>query len=357
MRGGPRISRVLAPVALLLATYSTFGPIAQDDSSLYIADRGSVVRVAKNDPSQRTALTVPSSRRIAAIDVDGDRVIYATAPVPQCTAVPTFPPATIYVHYVCSLTDASSDHELRSVSMFGSDERFLVHAPNGITEIEHDDQWIYWLEPGNGVAIASARLLRKSKETGGLDPLYSGLMVSATNQHPFVLAGDSIYVISGTRLLRVAKSGGGVMKDLAPANADSALAEIDGFVYFVNIGRAYVLDTRSESITEQRFPVTQSGGATYPISILGAAPGLVLASEGAGWTHTLFRGWILSDLCTNSAQLLGSKGGDASIGYFIPPLAEPPIAVDSNGVYISDRRALTFANPPAGCARRRVAPR
>jgi hypothetical protein len=345
---------MLAPVSLLLATYTTFGPIAQDDTSLYIADHGSIVRVDKNDPAKRTTLTIPTTRRIAAIDVDGDRVYYATAPAPDCRSVPTFPPETLYVHYNCALIDTEADHELRSVPLSGGEEQLLFREPDGITEIAHDAGWIYWLSPSNGIVPLGATLKRKNKVNNSWDVIATDLAVSVGNQHPFVLAGDSIYIVSGTRLLRFATSGG-TPTDVTEVHPDSSIEAIDGILYFAYFSGSDVgaLDMRTGVMALVRFPLVVEQ-ATAPVSILGAGPGLAVLSEISGWTHTAFRGWIVSDRCTDSATLLGSTTGDVFSGYFIPPLAEPPMAVDSTGVYMADRRVLTFGAPPAGCGRRRA---
>jgi hypothetical protein len=345
---------MLAPVALLLATYTTFGPIAQDETSLYVADHGSIVRVDKNDPAKRTILTTPTPRRIAAIDVDGDRVYYATAPAPDCREVPTFPPATTYVHYNCSLADTDTDHELRSASASGGDEQLLFRESDGITEITHDAGWIYWLSPSNGTAPLSATLKRKNKNSGSWDVIAANLAVSVVNQHPFVLAGDTIHVVSGAHLVRIPASGG-IPLDITEVLADSSIEAIDGTLYYVRTSGSDVgaLDIRTGVMGPVRFPLVVEQ-ATLPVAILGAAPGLAVLSELSGWTHTAFRGWIASDLCAGSATLLGSTTGDVFHAYFIPPLVEPPIAVDSTGVYVVDRRVTMFPSPPGGCGRRRA---
>lgn len=341
---------MLAPVSLLLATaFSTFGPIAQTDDSLFVADRGSIVRVDKSDTSKRVTLTAPTQRRIAAIDVAGDRVIYGTAPAPQCNAVPTFPPDTLYVHYLCSLTDDESEHELKSVSMFGGDEQVLVRTAGGVTQIAHDDDWIYWLEPSSGISPSAARINRKNRTTGAFELVAAGLVVSAVNQHPFALSDDAVYVVSGTRLLRLPKRGGAV-RDVAEVNADSSVAESDGMIYFVDAARVYALDSRTDRIADAHVPLASGCGATYPIAILGAAPGFVVAAEGSGCTNTAFLGWIASDLCANRATLLGSTTSDRIHAYFIPPLSDPAVAVDANGVWFGDTRKFTFDH--TGCRRR-----
>lgn len=341
---------MLAPV-LLFATYTTFGPIAQDAASLYIADGGSIVRVDKDDPSKRTTLTAPISTRIAAIDVDGGRVVYATAPTPDCKAVPTFPPAMFYVHYICSLTADDSDYELRSVSIVGGDDQSLFHSRSGVTEIEHDSEWMYWLSPSTALAPGSGILRRKNNSSGAVDTLADSLVVSAVNQHPFAVADDAVYVVSHARLLRVPKSGGAAV-DVAEVDADTSIAIFEGILYFVRRAEVHALDTRTGHITTLRVRMPDTAGATYPIAILGAAPGLLLTSDGAGWTHTAFRGWSVNDLCTQTPTLLGSKTSDIFHDYFIFPLTEPPIAVDSRGIYIGGRRVLTFATPPSDCRRR-----
>lgn len=342
---------------LLFATYTTFGPIAQDASSLYVGEGGAIVRVDKSDSTQRMTLIPPVGHRIAAIDVDGDRLLYATAPAPHCTALPTFPPEMLYVHYNCSLIDAETDHELRSVSIFGGDDRLLGRSANGITEIAHDDDWIYWLEPSNSLTPLGARLFRRDKATGASGVIADGLIVSPLNQHPFALTTDAIYVVSAARLLRVSKSPGAAITDVAKVNADSSIAATDDTIYFVDEAQVFAHDARTGNTRRLQFPIAESGGATYPISILGVAPGIVVASEGAGWTNTNFRGWILSDLCSQTARLLHSTTSDRFHAYFIPPLSDPSFAIDSNGVYSGGQRVVTFASSPSGCERRRAAGR
>jgi hypothetical protein len=335
--------------ALLFATYSTFGPIGQDAQFLYVAQDGAIVRVSKDDPNQRTVLTVPTSRRIAAVDVDGDRVLYATAPSVSCSAAPTFPPDTFWVHYNCSLTDTEADHEIRSASLFGGDDRLVLHMPNGITELAHDDQWTYFLTPSNGMTPLSGRLFRQNKSTQVLQWMAADLLVSAANQHPFALTGDAVYVVSGTRLLRVTKSSNPVITDVAAVSADSAIASVDDVVYFATPTGIRALDAATGSLTNAPFPFVRVADVTFPVSILAAAPGVLVFTEGGGWTHTGFRGWVYSDLCAN-ARLLLYKEADVYHSYFFDPLGDPAVAIDARGVYFGDRRVVAL--PSAPCHRR-----
>lgn len=345
---------MFVPGVLLLATYTTFGPIAQDNSSLYVAVHGSIVRVDKNDPAKRTTLTPPTTRRIAAIDVDGDLVYYATAPDPVCLEVPTFGTSSPFVHYDCSLTDTEMDHELRSVLVGGGDDHLVLRQFGGITEIAHDAEWLYWFTPSTAVKPAGAALLRKRKGDNSWNEIASNLIVSAVNQHPFALAGESVYVISGSRLLRIWPSGA-PPDYVSEVGADSTVEMVAGTVYFGYGADVGTVDAATGAVGYLRFPLVPTAGATGIVSILGGAPGHAVISEGAGWTHTIFRGWIMSDLCAHVATLLYSMTDDYFHAYFIPPLIDPPTAVDDRGIYVNDRRVVTFASPPEWCGRRRAA--
>jgi hypothetical protein len=343
---------MLAPV-LFLATYTTFGPIAQDDTSLYIADHGSIVRVDKNDPAKRTTLTIPTTRRIAAIDVDGGRVYYATAPAPDCRPHPLFPPETLYRSFNCGLTDIYDPHELKSVSTSGGEEQVIFTSADGITEIAHDETSIYWLVPSNSARPMSGQLFAKNKTTGTLISLANSLAVSAVfNQHPFVVGDDALYVASGASLLRVPKAGGDVTA-VVTVDVDSSISGFDGKVYFTRQDRVFALDTATGSSAEVQVRLAPVSGAPFPTSVIGAAPGLVLPTQETGFQNEALYGWTLSDLCTNTATSLGSISASVFDGYFIPPLTVPPIAVDSTGVFIGDRRVTSFTTLPTGCGRRR----
>lgn len=65
------------------------------------------------------------------IDVDGDRVLYATAPAPQCGR--TYFGACSYPD--CTWIDAEPTHELRSAPSTGGVELALASHSRGITEI------------------------------------------------------------------------------------------------------------------------------------------------------------------------------------------------------------------------------
>lgn len=340
--------------AVFIATYTTFGPIAQDDTALYIADRGSIVRVDKNNSSHRMTLTaVPTTRRIAAIDVDGDRVYYATAPSADCRAYPLFPPDTLYVGFNCLLTDIDDSHELRSVSATGGDEQ-VVSTSAGVTEIAHDDKRLYWIVPSYGIYPLSGRLLGRNKTTGLLDLDVSSLAVSSVlDGHPFVVADDALYVVNGTRLQRVSK-GSRALKDVAAVDVDSSVALADTTVYFVQGGTIRSLDTRSGTLGVAGVPLARIG---VPVaqSVAGAAPGYVLAVQESGFSNEAIFGWTLSDLCTGDSTMLGSMSASVFKSYFVPPLTVPPLAIDSSGVFVGDRRAVAFPAPAGACGRRRAA--
>jgi hypothetical protein len=337
--------------ALLFATYTTFGPVGQDAQYLYIADQGSIVRVDKHDPSNRLTLTSPTEHRIAAIDVDGDRVYYSTAPSPHCTAIPDFPPDTAYIHEDCALSDAESDHAVRSVATFGGTEQTVYGVgPNGNTQIAHDAQEIYGAVPSSGIAPESAFIWQMDKLTGQVTKLATNLVISVTNQHPFAVTTNAIYVVSAGRLLRVAKSGN--IADVAAINPDSAISAIDDTVFFVHDGTVFTLDSTSGAISALR---VATGSLDKPIAVLGTAPGVLVLSEETGFTHTVIRGWVSSELCNGVATTLGSIQGGSFNGYFIAPLSEPPIALDSKGIYVSDRSVRQLNIGPTPCGRGRAA--
>jgi hypothetical protein len=335
---------------LLFATYTTFGPIAQDDAYLYVARNASIVRVAKRTPDSSLTLTAPTTHRIAAVDLDGGRVYYATAPGVKCSTFPAFPPATVYELHRCALSDTETLHELRAVSTSGGDEQTIASDWNGIREIAHDDEWIYALAPSSGLEPAGGRLFRVSKATQQYETLASGLVVGVTNQHPFVLTSDAIYVVSAARLLRVPKSPPFTVKDVAAVGSDMPITALDDVVYFGSPARA--LDARTGVITDLQLPVAQTGGATYPTGYLGAAPGLIVSTQEAGWTNSHFHGVVVSTLCTGTAQLLSSLVSQRIDLYFIPPLVDSPVAVDSNAVYTDFGEAVSSASTCAALRHR-----
>ena len=154
--------------------------------------------------------------------------------------------------------------------------------------------------------------------------------------------------MTDARVERVSKSGGAAVA-VSDATRDSSISSVDGLVYFANNPYVYVTDARTGAAAPLKIALVPTAGATYVTSILGAAPGRVVVMEAAGWTHTVFRGFIASDLCAHAATSLGSALSDVYHSYQFLPLFEPPVAVDGSGVYVGDRRATTFDFAPRNC--------
>lgn len=343
---------MFAPLLLFasLSTFATVGPVAQDEQFLYVVDQGRIARVTKSDPSQRLLLTQATDRRIAAIDVVDGRVYFATAPAPSCVPYPLFGPDSAYFGYDCSLTDTARKHELRSVATTGGDEQLLHSTINGITEIDHDDEALYWLEPSTGFEPAGGSVWKKRRDQPSLQPIAHGLVVSVTSEHPLAVAGDAVYVSSNGHLVRVPKDGGAAT-DVASIEADSSIAAVNDVVYYASSGRIYARHTSGEADTVHLAYGLSCGG--YYRSVQAAAPGLLILTETCGVTGLFIRERVAMSLCDNSAQVLGSLTGSRSQSYFVAPLSEPPLAVDANGVWIGTSRVpLPFSVD--GCRRRAV---
>src|SRR5581483_6554070 len=196
----------------------------------------------------------------------------------------------------------------------------------------------------------SGFIWRVDKVTGQVSNLATNLVISATNQHPFALTSSAIYVVSAGRVLRVSKSGD--ISDVAAVNPDSTISAIDDTVYFVHSGTVFALDCGSGGIRALRVSVADSD---VPQAVLGAGRGMLILSRQTGFTHTIIRDWASADLCSGAATILGSTRGSSFNGYFIAPLSEPPIAVDSNGVYVSDQRVRQLNIGAMPCGRGRAA--
>jgi len=339
--------------AILAAVFSTFGPVGQDASSLYVADQGSVVRVDKENLT-RTSLTATTSRRIAAIDIDGDRVLYATAAAPRCEPYEVFPGNSAYHGHKCTWIDADATHELRSVPVTGGEGVALVEHSRGITEIAHDGDWTYWIEQATAEAARDGRLLRRRKVDGFVQLMADGLDVSPENQHPFVLQEDAVCVVSGALLLRISKFGG-IARAVADVNSQSSIAGGENLVYFVQQTRVYQFDSRTAVVSPIAFPYT-GVGLSYPLSILGIAGSRAVVTENVTSYHYESHIWFAADLCAQSVVTMGGVGNDNYNGYFIPPLSEPGIAIDSDRIYMSDSRVSIFYISP-DCRRRHTSRR
>src|SRR5205814_3597004 len=143
-------------------------------------------------------LTAPTEHRIAAVDVDGDTVVYGTALTSYCPFDNVCPPS-FCPDFACTVADTESVHSLSAVSTDGSNPHVLVSGLRGVTEIAHDDTWIYWVEPSSdldGQTSNDGRLWRIDR-SGSTEVVAFGLTISFRNQHPFVMAEDAIYVNTG----------------------------------------------------------------------------------------------------------------------------------------------------------------
>lgn len=342
--------------ALLFATYSTFGPIGQDENAVYVAQDGSIVRVAKDNPEQQTTLTSPTPYRIAAIDVDGDNVIYGTSITSKCPIVNLCPPSYCQ-DFVCTLTNTGPVHSLNVVSKQSLISRTLVSGLRGVTEIGHDASWIYWLETSSdykGITNGDGKLRRIDKSGLVIETLAVGVNASYRNQHPFVIADDAIYLNSGGWLVRIPKSGGWPEYLRRLSGGPEAPLAIEGhFVYDAGWGRSVtVLDAKSREVHVMEAAVIESGGATGIVSVLGAAPGVVLVQEFAGWTHTRWHGWAVSDLCRQTATLIAEVTFYYG-GFNVPALLAPPLAIDDRGIYLYYGRVYRYP-APRPCERNRA---
>jgi hypothetical protein len=344
--------------ALLFATYSTFGPIGQDEVAVYVARDGSIVRVAKDNPAQQTTLTSPTSHRIAAIDVDGDEVIYGTSITSICPMTNVCPPAYC-PDFVCTLSNTEPVHSLHVVSTQSLTTRTLVGGLRGVTEIGHDASWIYWLEPSSdykGITNGDGQLRRIDKSGLVIETLAAGLNTSYRNQHPFVIAEEAIYLNSGGWLVRIPKSGGWPEYVRRLGGGPESPLAIDGHLIYDAVGRSVtVLDVDSREVHVMAAAVViQGGGATGIVSVLGAGPGVVLVQEFAGWTHTRWHAWAVSDLCRQTATLLNETYFYSYGGFNVPALFAPPLAIDDRGIYSNGGRIYRFATPPSRCERNRA---
>jgi len=347
---------VLAAATFLFATYSTFGPIGQDAQAVYVARDGSIVRVAKDNPEQQATLTSPAQYRIAAIDVDGDDVVYGTSITSQCPMLNVCPPAYC-PDFVCTLTNTEPVHSLNVVSTQSLISRTLVSGLRGVTEIGHDGSWIYWLEPSSdfkGITNGDGRLRRIDKSGLVVETLLVGVKASYRNQHPFVIADEAIYLNSGGWLVRVPKSGGWpeYVRQLS-GGPESPLAIEGHFVYAAGSGRSVtVLDASSGEFHVMEAAVIESGGATGITSVLAAAPGVVVVQEFSGWTHTRWHAWAVSDLCRQTATLAAEVTFYYG-GFNVPALLAPPFAIDDRRIYMDYGRVYRYP-APRPCARNRA---
>ncbi|MEA2571672.1 MAG: hypothetical protein QOI24_3673 [Acidobacteriota bacterium] len=342
--------------AVLLAIYSTFGPIAQTERVIYtVTPSGSVLeRVVKDDRSIAPFALAESPYRIAAVDIDGDEVLYGTAVREKLTSV-AIPPDGFYSRTTLELVDTGAVHSILRVHEGGGVPQTLISGLRGVTELAHDASWIYWVEPSSGLVTAPAAdaALRRIDKSGlVVETVASGLTIPYNNQHPFVLAGDDVYVSSGGRLLRISKSGGPA-RLITTTFSGSAIAMVGDVLYFSCGGAgAVALQTRTDLILGALALPIYAGA----ISILAAGPGLVIAESSSGSTGLVYRQWHLFGECPPAASVtFGFTAWGSRYGlYFMDPLSAPPIAIDDRGVWMRDQREITFASPPEACSRRRA---
>lgn len=326
---------------ILAASLATFGPIGQDPSYLYVGEEGGIDRVEKSDLSRHVRI-VTTERRIGAIDVDGDRVLYGTASAPKC--VPYY--FGIYTFPDCKWIDTEPAHELRSVPAGGGAEVVLASHSPGITEIAHDDDWVYWIEPAN-VDVRDGRLWRRRKADGLLQLLAENLDVSRENQHPFVLLEDSIWVSSGGQMLRIFKAGG-IATAIIAVFPQTPIAADGPFVYFSSSsgsGSPDRIDSRTSSVSVVSYP-----NAVQAVKfILGVADGRVVAMNQLQGIDGTNREWHVVDLCAQTWRELGAVFLSKYQGSF-EPLTEPVVAIDSSNVYIDYDHVLSAVFSPSGCS-------
>lgn len=343
-----RTTRMI-PALLFAAVVSSSATMSQDDSWLYLSQDSAVVRVSKTDATHRVRITPPMPHRIAAIDVDGDTVLFGTAPAPACvqtTKCPAFPCIT-----VCPLADTNATHFIASVPVTGGEPQIVAGALSGVTQIAHDDGWIYWLEPSteddHQVSNADARLRRISRAGDVVETIASALTVSYRNAHPFVLGDDVVYVSSDKQVLRIPKSGGAPIAVATTVSTDdSGIAGAGGFVYFPNVSFSPVgaIDVRTGTVSAVHLPIVIEA-ATWVQSVLAATPRALAVEERSQWTHTHWRGWTASETCRNHPTLMNYALGDYLEEYFIDPLVAPAVAIDDDAVYMNDRRVLDISAP------------
>ena len=326
---------------ILIASFSTYGPIGQDSSFLYVAGAGGIDRVEKSDLSRRVRI-VTTQRRIAAIDVDGDRVLYATSSTPKCE--PFY--FGNYTFSQCKWIDTEPTHELRSIPASGGMEVVLASNSPGITEIAHDYDWVYWIEPANGDA-RDGRLWRRRKEDGLRQLLAENLNVDPENQHPFVLQDDSIWISSGSQLLRILKDGG-IATTIIGLFSQTPIAADGHLVYFLPSyggGAPAQIDSRTLTSSVVPYP-NDANGVGY---ILGVADGRVVTMTQLRGIDGTNRVWHLVYLCDQTWRKLGAVFLSKYQGVVFEPLTEPVVAIDSNAVYIDYAGVLTSVHSPSIC--------
>jgi hypothetical protein len=344
--------------ALLLATYTTFGPIAQTERNVFVAvDDGSVLQRIVKDADVVPFALAQSPYRIAAVDVDGDDVLYGTSVRRKIKWQPLLPGDMAFQSATIELVDTEPVHTIERIAAIGGAPQTLVSALRGVTQLAHDTSWIYWLEPSSGTDTApapDAAMRRVDKSGLIIETIASGLTVPYSNQHPFVLAGDDVYINSGDQLLRVSKSGGAA-RAVAETRPGSSIAITGDTIHFVRAVAARQLQVGSDVEIASVFPM-QVTAATWADTILGAAPGLQFVQVGRAVTGLALRDAQLLGACApnTTARVLPVTSGNRSHLYFIDPLAAPPTAIDDRGVWMRNHRAIDFASPPEGCVRRRT---
>src|SRR5207253_424300 len=110
------------------------------------------------------------------------------------------------------------------------------------------------------------------------------------------------------------------------------------------------------SVSGAHLPMLQRDGLVSPRSILAVGGNIVVAKQYVGRYKLIDYVWYLGDVCSGETTYLGQVTGEAYSLYFIPPLAEPPIAIDSSGVFVNDRRAVftQIHSCPSSYPRRRA---
>jgi hypothetical protein len=345
--------------ALLLATYSTFGPIAQTEREIFTAtaDGSTLQRIVKDAPNVAPFPLAESPYRIAAVDLDGDDVLFGTSVRERIAWTPIFPNNDVYQSATIELVDAERVHAIERVNATGGVPRTVIGGLRSVAQLAHDASWIYWLESSSGAydtPAADAALRRIDKSGIVIETVASGLTIPYSNQHPFVLAGDDVYINSGDELLRVSKSGGPT-RAVARTRPGSAIALGGGTIHYVLDARLHRLEAGSDIELGSMYPI-QLAGATWADTLLGAAPGLLVAQVGWGLTGTNAREAELLGTCAPEASLrvIRLATGDRGHFYFVDPLSAPPTAIDDRGVWMRDHRVITFTTPPQLCTRRRT---
>jgi IPT/TIG domain len=304
---------------------SSSADVAQDSSWLYVSSENTLQRILKAT-GERAAIAPPSTRQIAAIDVDGPAVYYGTR-----TSIST----CSWVNDIGGCTDdGQSANEIVFVPATGGMPTVLVNGVRSVVGISHDVTSIYWVEASTRTDTAAAFLWKSDalirridKRTGVIDTVASGLTIR--NYDSNLVAFDDAFVYytdSGARLVRYAKSDG-VTTTVLPSWGGPLVID-DTHIYSDTVDEAVPKSGgfRFQWIDRLRIP-DQRGVFT----VVGAGGGRLIYSTFYAEHRTTFGTFYLYDFCSGTSTVLGGS-----------PSPSTSFAIDSCAVYIGANNYSPF---------------